>query len=656
MDKPQFEPTGDIGRAGPAQGPSALARRSFSTLLRDASRTRLALLSVAAGGLALGLAVSLLADREDLARWIWGAAILPVLTALCVEIVASLRRGNVGLDIVAALAMLAALALGETLAGLVVSLMYSGGQFLESFAHGRARREMTALLSRVPKTAIRHAHGTLQEVPIEAVVPGDRILVRAGEAVPADGTVAAGSAVLDQSTLTGEAMPVLRRAGESVLSGSINLGAAFDLSVTRAPAESAYAAIVRLVEAAQRIRAPMVRLADRYGLWFLAATVVLTAGTWFLSGDPVRALAVLVVATPCPLILAVPVAIMAGVSRIARHGVLVKGGAALESLARVQTIVIDKTGTLTEGRARLVAVDPSDNFTPEQVLRLAATLDLASNHVVAAALVAAAEEQGLSLGAPSEVRETPGVGIEGIVEGHRVAVGGDNYVAQRLGLSAPMSARPRQDGAFSVAVAVDGALAGHLILADEIRPDVAGTIRRLRAAGISRIVLASGDREDIARSVGARLAVDDVHAPLSPQDKVATVLRERERGRCVMMVGDGVNDAPALAASDVGVALGVHGAVASSEIADVVLLVDRIDRLADAIEIAQASRRIALESAVAGILLSAAAMAIAALGYLPPVQGALLQEVIDVGVVVNALRALGDWRTGTPKSRSDGGD
>ncbi len=617
-----------------------------------ASGQRFWLVVFAACGLAFGLMASLL-GRPDLARWIWGVAILPVLAALLVEIFTNLRRGSVGLDLIAALAMAGALAIGETLAGIVVALMYSGGQFLESFAEGRARREMTTLLSRVPKTALRHAGGSLQEVRLETIVAGDRILVRTGEVAPADGTIIAGSAVLDQSALTGESLPVNRQAGDNVLSGSINLGATFDLLVSRPPAESTYAGIVRMVEAAQQVKAPIVRLADRYALWFLAITVCLTGGTWFITGEAIRALAVLVVATPCPLILAVPVAIISGVSRIAKRGVLVKGGAALEALARVRVIVIDKTGTLTEGRARLVAIDPANGFSPDDVLRLAATLDLASKHVVATALVAAAENRNLVLGKPSDVQETSGVGIEGMVENRRVVVGGATFVSQRL-TDAGTIQRPasRPDDAFSVTVAVDGVVAGHLILADEIRADVPQTLRRFRSSGVTRIVLASGDRKEIANSIGSQLDIDEIRGDQTPQDKVAIVLRERSRGP-VMMVGDGVNDAPALAAADVGVALGARGAAASSEVADVVLLVDRIDRLADAMEIARRSRRIALQSAFVGIGLSLIAMIVATLGYLPPVQGALLQEAIDVSVVLNALRALGNRQSDdTQKSRT----
>jgi len=614
-----------------------LADASAATVLRRG------LVAIAGGGLVLGAAAWLVA-QTGLASWIWGGATLLVLSALLLEVVTELKRGSVGLDIIAALAMAGALAVDEMLAGVVVALMYSGGQLLEDFAARRARREMTALLGRVPKVAIRYGRDGLAEVPIEALVAGDRILIRQGEVVPVDGIVGSGSATLDLSALTGESVPLSRKAGADVLSGSTNVGEAFDLVATRASSESAYAGIVRLVEAAQRAKAPMVRLTDRYAIWFLASTILVTGATWIVTGDPVRALAVLVVATPCPLILAVPVAIISGVSRAAKRGVLVKGGGALEALAQVQTVVIDKTGTLTEGRARLVAIHSAGRFSPDEILRLAATLDLASNHVVAAALVAAARTQGLALGKPTEVKETPGSGLEGAVDGHCVIVGGITYVSDRIGGTGSATAGIKKlEGAIVVAVAIDGAVAGFLTLADEIRAEVPHALQRFRSAGVSRIVLASGDREDVTEAVGSRLDIDEIRGALTPQDKVATVLDERARGR-VMMVGDGVNDAPALAAADVGVALGARGAAASSEVADVVLLVDRLDPLADAMAIAQRSRRIALQSAVAGMGLSVIAMAIAALGYLPPVQGALLQEAIDVGVILNGLRALGDSR------------
>jgi heavy metal translocating P-type ATPase len=597
------------------------------------------LVTIPAVGLALGFAASWFGWGE----WsggIWAAATLPVLAALLMEIVSSLRRGDIGLDIVAALSMSAALFFGENLAAVVVALMYAGGQNLESFAERHARREMTALLSRVPRSAVRHRDSALEEIPIERISIGDRLLIRQGDVVPVDGRVAGGIAVLDQSALTGESVPVQRRSGEAVMSGSTNAGDAFDLDATRRAAESTYAGIVRLVEAAQRSKAPMSRLADRYAIGFLAATVVMAAAAWFLTDDPIRAVAVLVVATPCPLILAVPVAIVSGLSRAATQGILIKGGKVLETMARMRVLVVDKTGTLTHGRAKIAAIQTEPGFTNDEVMRAAASLDQASKHVIARTIVAAARERGLRLATPTAAIETPGEGIEGRVEGRRVIVGGSHFVAAKLG--GPGTAanhRPKNPGAMTVAVAIDGRLAGEVILADELRTGTEALLRNLRRLGLERIVLATGDRREIAEAVVAGLSFDAVRAEMTPEQKVLLVLTERKNGP-VMMAGDGVNDAPALAAADVGVAMGAAGAAASSEVADVVLLVDQLDKVVPAIEIAQRSRRIALESVYAGVGLSFIGMIAAAFGHITPVQGALLQELIDVAVIVNALRAL----------------
>jgi heavy metal translocating P-type ATPase len=597
------------------------------------------LAGLAAAGLAAGIAAAL-AGHGEWARAIWTAATLPVLAALLIEIVTSLRRGDVGLDIVAALSMTAALAFGESLAASIVALMYGGGQYLESFAEKAARREMTALLSKVPHTAIRHRDGQLEEVALELLQPGDRLLIRRGDVVPVDGTVAEGIGILDQSALTGESMPVKIPPGEAAMSGSTNAGEAFELVATRRAAESTYAGIVRLVEAAQRARAPMSRMADRYALLFLVLAVVLAAGAWLLTGDPIRAVAVLVAATPCPLILAVPVAIVSGLSRAAKFGILIKGGKAIETLARVRSLVIDKTGTLTAGQATIVATKTVDGVADDELLRIAASLDQASKHVIAQTIVAEARKKGLILAVPSGVTEAPGEGVTGSLEGHQVVVGGLNFIAGKIGAAGTsLLAHDRPPGALAVAVAVDGKLTGVLVLADELRAGTEALLQELRDLGIERIVLATGDRHEVARFIASGLSLDLVRSELTPDQKILLVLSERKNGP-VMMIGDGVNDAPALAAADVGVAMGAKGAAASAEAADVVLLVDQLDRILPAIKIARRSRFIALQSVVAGIGLSTIAMVAAAFGFLVPVEGALLQEVIDVAVIFNALRAL----------------
>jgi heavy metal translocating P-type ATPase len=601
------------------------------------NRFKVLLIAISAAGLLAGL----LAAWASLAIWpraIWGLSTAAVLGVLLQQIWNTTRRGEFGLDIVAALSMSAAIVLGETLAGAVVALMYASGQLLEDYAQSRARAEMRALLGRAPTTALRYRNGQLALTPIDAIKPGDRILVRQGEIVPVDGRVASGTALLDQAVLTGESIPVRRREGEELLSGSTSLDMAFDMIATRRAADSTYSGIVRLVQAAQEAKAPMVRLADRFALWFLLFTVLLAGGAWLVTGEKLRLLAVLVAATPCPLILAVPVAIVSGISKSARRGVLIKGGPVLETLARASTLVIDKTGTLTHGRARLVDVQPAGRRTADHILRLAASLDQASGHVIAVSIVAAARERGLKLAKPREVRETAGEGIEGHVENHRVAVGGIHYMARKLKgrrIVTPQAAA----GAVIAAVAIDGRFAGHLVLADELRDDAAAALARLRLAGISRIVLASGDHRAVVAKIGAALELDSVRGELTPQAKVDIVLEERQRG-IVLMAGDGVNDAPALAAADIGISMGARGSPASSEAADAVLLTDDLVRIGEAVEIAKRSRRIALQSVYAGLGLSIAAMAAAAWGFLPPVEGALVQEVIDVTVILNALRAL----------------
>jgi heavy metal translocating P-type ATPase len=612
-----------------------LARMTPSAVLGHA-RPVLAIL------VAMGLAAGLAARFAGLGVWsdpIWAAVTVPVLLALVVEIVLSLRRGDVGLDIVAALSMTAALLVGEELAAAIVALMYAGGQYLEAYAERQARREMTALLSRVPRTAVRHGDHRLEEVPLEQVVPGDRLLIRRGDVVPVDGTVVEGVAVLDQSALTGEAMPVTLSVGQSALSGATNTGDAFDLVTTRRAAESTYAGVIRLVEAAQRSRAPMSRLADRYAIVFLGLTVLLAAAAWWLTGDAVRAVAVLVVATPCPLILAVPVAIVAGLSRAAKLGILIKGGKAIETLARVRALVIDKTGTLTIGQAKIVDIRPAAGWQPDELLAMAASLDQASKHIIAQTVVAEARAKGLTLAVPTEVVEAPGEGIVGRVEGRRVMVGGLHFIAGKIGSTAALLTHERPPGALAAAVAVDDRLAGLLILSDELRAGTEQLLRALRALGIERIVLATGDRHEVARFFSAGLSLDLVRSELTPDQKVLVVLSERKNGP-VMMIGDGINDAPALAAADLGMAMGAKGAAASAEAADVVLLVDQLDRVLPAIRIARRSRAIALQSVVAGMGLSFVAMMAAAFGLIAPVEGALLQEAIDVAVIFNALRAL----------------
>lgn len=584
----------------------------------------------AAASLSAAAAASL-ADAHRAAEWLLVAAPLPAFILLLQDIVRGLRRGDTALDLIAALAIGGGLLLGEWLAAAVVALMYAGGQVLEAYAGHRARAEMGALLARAPRHALRHVDSTTETVPVEAIRPGDRLLIRRGEVLPVDG-VAATPVVLDEATLTGEALPATRAAREVLRSGAVNAGEAFDLTVLRGAESSTYAGILRLVTTALAARAPMARLADRAALGFLAATLLLAGAAWALSGDPVRALAVLVVATPCPLILAVPVALTAGVSRAARAGLLVKGAGALERLAAARVALLDKTGTLTVGRPRLAAIRPAPSLPAEEALRLAASLEQASAHVFAEPIIAAARAAGLVLSRPEGVAERPGEGLVGQVDGRLVRLGGNGFVE-----AADPEAVPA--GHAAVAVAVDGGLAATLLIEDPLRPDAADLVAALRAEGFRHVALLTGDRAEVAERVAADLGLDAVQAAQDPAGKAAAVRAARAQGP-VLMMGDGVNDAPALAAADIGVALGGQAMGAGAEAADAVLLGERLAALPKGLRIARRSVAIARQSAYAGIGLSSAAMVAAALGWLSPVEGALLQEAIDVAVVLNALRAL----------------
>jgi len=594
-----------------------------------------------------------LAGAHAVADVAWALAVLVALVPLTISVARDLLHRETGVDLIALLAMTGCLVLGQYLAGAVVGLMLSGGQALERYASARARRELSALVARAPHVVHRYNGDELASADIADVREGDRLLVKPGEVVPVDGLVLEGEAVLDESALTGESMPVEHHQGDGVRSGVVSEGAPFTLQATTTAAESTYAGIVRLVREAQASKAPFVRLADRYAMWFLPVTLLVAGFAWFVSGSPVRALAVLVVATPCPLILAAPVAIVAGISRAAHRGIIIKGGGALETMARVQTMVFDKTGTLTAGLPRLASVERLDGIAADELVRLAASLDQVSPHVFADAIVAEARRRRLELELPQGVNEYLGKGIDGMVGARRVALGQARWLLD--GRPMPRAAvevrsRIASEGASAVFVAVDGLLAGALVMVDPIRHDTPVALGALRRAGVKRFVLLSGDRSEVADLVGRQLGVDAVLAEHGPEQKIEAISRER-RQAVTMMVGDGINDAPALAASDVGVAMGARGATASSEAADAVIVVDRLDRVAEAILIARRARHIALQSVIAGMALSMLGMLLATAGVLAPVAGAVFQEAIDVAVILNALRALGgDTRVSSSRS------
>ncbi len=542
-------------------------------------------------------------------------------------------------DVIAFLALVGALLVDEPFAGAVIAVMLTTGSLLESRAAARASRELGLLVARSPQSARRFAGTNLEVVPVAEVVPGDRILVGTGEVVPVDARLLT-AATFDESALTGEPAPVDRPAGDEVRSGVVNAAGPVEMLVTTTWAESTYSGVLRLVEQAKASSAPFVRMADRIALAFVPFTLLLAGGAWLLTGDPVRAVAVLVVATPCPLLLAAPIAIMSGLSRAARIGVIIKGGGALERLAAGRVLLFDKTGTLTMGHPVLSQV-VTDGTSGDELLALAASLDQVSPHVLATAIVTGARQRGLELVLPEAVVEHHGYGLVGQVQGREVRLGKAEWLVEGALPAWAHRAKRRAglDGSLTVFAAVDGALAGVIILEDPIRPDAPRMLRALKAAGITRTVLVTGDRAEAAESVGRVVGVDAVQADRDPAEKVAVVESESSNGPTIM-VGDGINDAPALAVAGVGVALAARGATAASETADVVLTVERIGVLADAIRLAQRAKRIALESAVIGMGLCLIAMVLAAFGALTPAEGAVLQEVIDVVAILVALRAV----------------
>lgn len=626
--------------------PDAPAEASSGALTRALSVIRWNALYLAAvtAALAAGITVSLAGlDREaDIA---WAIATAVGLAFISISIAGGLLRREAGVDIIAVVAIVGALALGEYLAGAVISVMLATGRALEDYASARSKRELTALLQHAPRIAHRRQNGAIVSVALDEVRVGDRLIVKPGEVVPVDGLLLEDSAALDESALTGESRVADHAPGEQVSSGVVNVGQSFEIRAIATAEQSTYASVIRLVKEAQESKAPSSRLADRYALLFVPFTLVVAGGAWLISGDPVRGLAVVVVATPCPLILAVPVAIVSGISRAAKRGVIIKGGGALETLASARILLFDKTGTLTQGRPVVSDVEAVEDNSRE-VLRLAASLEQVSPHLHAVAIVNEARARGITLTLPADVAEETGLGIHGKVDGHRVAAGRLEWVSPGSTVPAWVRRLRRRmvfDGQASVFVSVDGELAGAILLEDPVRADTPRTLRSLKRSGIERIVMVTGDRADVAESVGAVVGVDMVLAERTPAEKVEAVKGQLAFGTTIM-VGDGINDAPALAAADVGVAMGARGATASSEAADVVLVVDRLDRLGEALRLSRRARRIALQSVLGGMGLSIIAMGFAAGGYLAPVGGAIVQEVIDVAAILNALRALGGYK------------
>lgn len=585
---------------------------------------------------ALGLGADALGYHTQVAWAISGFALL-IAGIEGVGMVRSLLAGHLGLDLLAVTAIIATVAVGEYWASLIIVVMLTGGEALEDAASHRAERELTALLDRTPQQAHRLGEGAvLVDIPASEVAIGDRLLVRPAEIVPVDATLASDSAQFDESSLTGESMPVDRMSGDFVLSGSVNGPRAVEIIATARAEDSQYQRIVRLVQEAASSKAPLVRLADRYALPFTLLAYAIAGLAWWVSGDSVRFAEVLVVATPCPLLIAAPVAFMGGMSRAAKAGIVIKDAGTLERLASVKTVAFDKTGTLTYGSPEVVSIHPAlPHLRPEDLLQVVGSAEQYSSHVLAAALRTAATHRGLTLEEATSAKEVGTNGVEATIGGRVVLVGKPSFVAEH---STGFVPHPLEPGEAAVYVALDGQYAGAIVVRDQTREEASETLEHLRRLGVQRTVMVTGDVQGTADHIAQQLGLREVYAECLPADKVRIV--QNLTPHVVMMVGDGVNDAPVLAASDVGVAMGARGSTAAGESADVVVLLDDLTRAGVAVEIGQATIRIALESIWLGIIISVGLMVLAAFGFLPAVIGALLQEVVDLIAILGALRAV----------------
>ena len=574
-------------------------------------------------------------------QWLFSGFGLLVAGIEAVGMARQMRGGSFGLDFLAITAIIATVLVGEYIATLIIVLMLSGGAALEDYAVNRAKRELNALLTRAPQTAHRVPDGQseVEDVPAGEVRIGDLILVRPAEIVPVDGDLVSDGAAFDESSLTGESLPVERGRGDSVLSGSINGQAAATIRATATAANSQYQQIIALVEEAAASKAPVVRLADRYAVPFTAVALAIAGLAWFFSGDPARFAEVLVVATPCPLLISAPVAFMGGMSRAARNGIIVKSGGVLEMLARARTVVFDKTGTLTHGQPTIVSVRPEHPFTERDLLALAASAEQYSSHVLAASVIAAARDRGLELTSTEQASEVPANGVVARLGDREVMVGKLSFIADRAPEAA---ATPLEGGELAIYVAVDGRFAGSIVAADRLRDNAKATISAFASLGVRDTVMLTGDARPTAEHIAEQVGITHVQADCLPKDKVDAVRAITVRP--VIMVGDGVNDAPVLAVADVGIAMGAKGATAASESADVVILLDDISRTARAMSIGQDTIRIALQSIWLGIVMSLGLMLLAAFGFIPATAGALSQELVDLATILNALRAIGGRR------------
>ncbi len=562
-------------------------------------------------------------------------AIIPAMR----DMIRTIISGQVGIDVIAIAAILASLLLNQYAAAAVIVIMLTGGEALEDFAKNRAKQELDSLLKRKPTIAHIIIHSKIEDRAVNRVKVGDAILVKPGEMIPMDGKIYKGNTAVDESAITGESLPENKKPGESVLSGSINLDGVIELHVALASKDSQYEQIIKLVSEATTKKSPLVRLADIYSLPFTIITFGLATLAWAISGDPLRALAVLVVATPCPLLIATPVAIVSGMSRAASRGIIIKSGGVLEQLSRLKAVAFDKTGTLTQGRPVVSSIN-NCGVTKHELLRLTASVEQFSNHSLAQVVVNEAKRHKLALIRVSGSKEYPGKGIMAHMNKEKIIIGSFEFLGEQgVDLSSPVCVGHSEHNNTSLYVALDKKYLGSISFEDPLRTEAHTTIQKLRRLGVKKFIILTGDRKQVAESIAKELHITAIHAQILPAQKVSLLLDEKKHISPIAMVGDGINDAPVLAASDVGIALGAKGSTAASEAADAVIMHDNLGRVSELVAISKRSVMIAKQSIFAGIGLSSVLMVFAVLGFIAPIVGAFMQEAIDVVVILNALRA-----------------
>lgn len=582
-------------------------------------------------------------NYEDMGQKIYLITLFLGSLPLIYAVLKSILKGKFGVDLIAIVAILASFWANQYLAGVVILLMLSGGEALETYAQARAKKELTQLLSKAPAIAhLKQDNNKIIDIKVDQVKIGDILVIKPGEVVPVDGIVTDGISNLDEAVITGESLPVEKKIGSMVYSGSINEERALEIKAIKNSKDSKYQIIVQLVKEAQDAEAPVVRLADRYAVFFNVITFALATLTYFIFKDPTRVLAVLVVASPCPLILATPIAMISGISKAASRGIIIKNGTALEKLGEVKGLVFDKTGTLTLGIPEVVEPISTSKLSKDEILRIAVSVDQLSAHIFARSLIQYAQKKSLELDYPNNFEEVFGQGVKAQLKNQIYFFGKLKYISnQKININQEIEREHelfQQQGKTAVYLSDNKNLLGYVIFADIIRPETKMMFESIREHNISKMVMLTGDKKSVAENIAKSVGITDYQAELSPEQKVEWLKKLQKEYGPMAMVGDGVNDAPALAIASVGIAMASHGATAASETGDIVIMVNNMHRVHDALHIAQSAMKLAKQGIFVGMGVSIILMLFALFGYIAPVIGAIMQEVLDVAVILNALR------------------